>query len=152
MFEYLAFRLGLWRLERGRKKNDAANEKTLSKLKSDNAKYEAIYEAEERAHYEGRLYDEDAYRLHARYLFAEARRLIIPTSKFHSNDAWEEGPSGRRHLKVEALNELRGAVRQEKRLRRETVLMWLPAIAATTGLLGALIGVVSVWKGLPTTK
>jgi hypothetical protein len=98
------------------------------------------------------MFDEEIYRIHTRYLFAEAHRLVIPTAHFHRKESWEDGPTGARHLTLDAINELRSAIRAEKKVRREAFLMWVPAITALTGLAGAAIGLIFAWFGLESPK
>lgn len=147
MFAYLRFRWKLGRLERWRKDTAAKSEKEMAAARRRHAKGDEIYEIESNAHYEDRMYDEEVYRLHTRYLFSEAHRLVISTAKFHEKESWEDGPTGARHLTLAALNELRAVIREEKKVRRELLLMWVPAIAGLTGLVGALTGLVSILFG-----
>ncbi len=53
-------------------------------------------------------------------------------------------------LTPEAMTELRAAIRKERRERRETVDSWAKIIGRIiticTGLVGAIIGLVAVWK------
>jgi hypothetical protein len=152
MFAYLQFRWKLWRVERWRKDAAAKFDKEIVDARKRGAKGNEIYEIESNAHHEDRMLDEDVYRLHTRYLFAEAHRLVIPTAKFHEKESWEDGPTGARHLTLAAINELRAAIRTEKKVRRELLLIWVPAIAGLTGLAGALTGLVSIWFGSGSTK
>lgn len=79
------------------------------------------------------------------YLVAVANRLLIPTPKFKTEGGeWEQALStGRYHLNISALAELRAAIRKEQKEHHEIWLLWF---AALTGLVGALIGLVTVAK------
>jgi hypothetical protein len=103
------------------------------------------------ASHEYQTYEDEIHRLHTRYLWREANRLLLPVPEIDDKEAWEE-EYGRRHLTRKGINDLRTAVRLEMKLRREAVLMWVPAITALTGLAGAAIGVLFTWFGLAPPK
>jgi len=67
---------------------------------------------------------------------------VIPTSQFHGEDSWDEGPTGGRYLSIEKITELSALVRSEKKSRRE---MWISLIAGLTGIIGAMTGLLSIW-------
>jgi len=73
-----------------------------------------------------------------RYLLREANRLIIPTPPYNDKERWEE-QWGYWHLTTKGINELRSAIRAEKKLKREAFLMWLPFFTTVTGMLGAAL-------------
>jgi len=86
-------------------------------------------------------------------LIKEADELHLPRPDYGANGKWEENnpPITTGYvLTPEAMVELRAAVRNEKRARRETVEWWVKIIGGfitiVTGLVGALIGLISVWK------
>jgi hypothetical protein len=87
----------------------------------------------------------DAEILHHRTqrLIQMADRYSIPHPEFKSKGgAWiQSSVTGRWHLTIEAIAELRDAVRREKRERSESWRMWL---AAWTGLVGTLIGLAAL--------
>lgn len=148
MFDYLRFRWKLWRVERWRRATEAKYDKELKEARERKATWKELHEIEERAFWEGRVYDEDVWELHTRYLFAEANRLVIPTAEYHAPEAWEEGRTGR-YLSLKSLNELRATVRAEKKVRREAWLMWVPLITTLTGLGGVIVGVLSLTGKAP---
>src|SRR5947209_20489083 len=115
MFEYLRFRRSLWELERRRRQASAEDE------------------------YDESIYADEVSSLHTRYLWEEANRLIIPTPPPADMTAWD-GRTDDLRLTLKGINDLRAAIRVEKKLRREEVLMWMPAIAALTGLAVASSG------------
>ena len=59
-------------------------------------------------------------------------------------DKWEEGRFVRRYLTREAMNELRAAIRAERKARWELIVMWAPVIGMLTGLVGATTGLIAV--------
>jgi hypothetical protein len=72
-----------------------------------------------------------------------ADRYLIPHPEFRSEggDWVQSSASGQWHLTAEAISALRAAIRQERKERSESWRMWL---AACTGLVGTLIGLVSL--------
>jgi hypothetical protein len=68
---------------------------------------------------------------------------LIPYPEFKSKGgAWvQSSADGRWHPTIEAMAQLRTAIRQEEKERATYALMWL---AACTGLVGTLIGLASL--------
>jgi hypothetical protein len=104
----------------------------------------------------GEVYDQGSYEdavrsLHTGHLWQEANRLIVPTPPPADETAWDWQQDDLR-LTDKGINDLRAAIRAEKKLRREVVLMWVPAISALTGLAGAAIGLVVTWFGAGSPK
>jgi hypothetical protein len=144
MIDYLRFRWELYREERWQRKTAAAYDKDIAAAKKRGEKHDKIYEIESLAHHEYTTFDEEITRLHTRHLMTEAHRLIIPTPAWDDKESWEENEYGPRALTRKGLNDLRAAVRAEKKVRRETILMWVPVFTAATGLAGALIGLAAL--------
>lgn len=94
----------------------------------------------------------------SRDLIEQARKFYLPTPSMGEEDKWvdqeEFGDAYHfRHWRVltpEAFNELRAAIRKEKRQRREVWESWIKVLVAVvtilTGLVGAAIGLASVLK------
>lgn len=80
-----------------------------------------------------------------RALINEADRLFLPVPDENDPEKWEEDPAtGKRtFLSPKGIAELRTAIRQEKRERRENIQRW---IAILIGLIGALTGLIAVLK------
>jgi hypothetical protein len=89
------------------------------------------------------IVDAEIYDLITQRLILLADRHSIPHPKFMSEGgSWiQTGAASRWHLTIEAMAELRAAIRQEKRDRLIYSLMWL---SAATGLLGTSIGLISL--------
>jgi hypothetical protein len=86
------------------------------------------------------------HNLHYDYLWNQAARLMIPIPDPRDTDNWEDsefGPFGRRPRK-KAINELRAAVRAEKKARMDLLVIWLPSVI---GIIGALTGLAAVLVG-----
>lgn len=86
-------------------------------------------------------------------LIKEADELHLPRPQYGEGDKWEADKPMMAvgyALTREAMVELRTAIRNERRARRETVEWWVKIIGGlitiVTGLVGALIGLISVWK------
>jgi len=153
MFRRIHDRIALYKLDRLKKKVDTEGEHVLKKSreKKEPKIFEEWWEGLGSTHY--RYIEWSRKRIASDSLIAEADKLHLPRPHQSDQDKWEEG----RPLTVigdvltpEAMVELRTAIRKEKRERRETVEWWLKIIGGIitigTGLVGALIGLVSVWK------
>jgi hypothetical protein len=75
------------------------------------------------------------------YLISEAYRLFIPLPDWDKQDKVGSGDTVKHVLTRDAINELRSAIRAEKKARVEQFLMWVPGIV---GILGAAIGLASI--------
>jgi hypothetical protein len=83
----------------------------------------------------------------------QAQRLYLPTPRFDDEEKWESDGalnSPTRYLTAEAMTDLRSAIRKELAERRAVVESWLKVVGGSigilTGLVGALIGLVAIWK------
>lgn len=90
-----------------------------------------------------------------RDLLDEAEGLYLPTPDRSDQSKWisKENLNTFENWSVltpEAMTELRAAIRKERRERREVVESWAKVVGAIitilTGLVGAAIGLVAVWK------
>jgi hypothetical protein len=87
-------------------------------------------------------------------LLTEAQRLYLPTPSHNDEQKWDSDlhalHSPTRYLTPEAMTELRGAIRKERAEQRVLFEWWLKvlggAVGILTGLIGALIGLVAIWK------
>ena len=71
-----------------------------------------------------------------------ANRLMVPLPDRSDEDLWEESPYGLgKVLTSKGIWELKKLIRQERRESREGFLWWL---AALTGIVGAITGLVAV--------
>jgi hypothetical protein len=91
---------------------------------------------------DARLVDDDISQLASDYLERTAQRLLLPVPEFNQrSNKWEKSAFTERwRLTLAAIFELRAAIQAERREIRS----WLAAI---TGLIGALIGLLSVILG-----
>jgi hypothetical protein len=89
------------------------------------------------------IVDAEIQSLITQRLIQIADRYLVPRPKFRSEGgAWvQTSAAGHWHLTIEAIADLRSAIRHEKKERSENGRMWL---AALTGLVGTLIGLASL--------
>ena len=73
-----------------------------------------------------------------------AQRNLLPHPKFDSqSSSWtQSSPAGQWHLTIDEIARLRSAIRQERKEKFDNWRLWL---ASFTGLIGALIGLVSLF-------
>lgn len=84
-------------------------------------------------------YDEAIQAIHTKRLLADARQLFV-----HVPDLkWETGKWGSRYLDEESLAKLYQAVKAQKDVSRDYRIRF---ISALTGIIGALIGLLAIWK------
>lgn len=90
-------------------------------------------------------YDDEIQQITSIYFLKQAERLLIPKPPFSTKgpDWMESQITGLYRLAPDALHELRSRVRIEWKERREVSFMWL---AAVTGIIGTLTGLVSVLR------
>ena len=77
------------------------------------------------------------------YLILEATRLMIPLPDQKDERMWIKVEE-QYVLTPKAINDLRAAICAEKTARVQLFMIWVPGV---TGLIGALIGLASVFQG-----
>lgn len=88
--------------------------------------------------------DRQVSELRASYLLEEADRLLVQPPSYEEGADWEEDPlTGMFRLTSFGQQKLLKDVRAERRERSERTFQW---IAAATGVLGTLIGLVAIFK------
>ena len=92
---------------------------------------------------EERLYQDELRVLISNHLVSLAHRLFIPVPEVkREGGLWEQvSTTGQYYLTTSAPSELRSAIRRE---RKEKLEMWLLGLAACTGLVGAITGLIAV--------
>ena len=145
MIEWLKFRrelAGLQRQELGLRKNYT---KILTEAKKNNTPPRKIESIErEEADRVSDLHEEMDSAV-TWYLMARARRARVPTPALNDNEAWthRRGLPEYPILTPKGVHDLRAASRQEW---REKTTWFVPLLTTVTGLVGALTGLLSVWK------
>jgi len=140
MFERIKYRYRLWKLLRSKKRTQKTYDRAIKEVKSKEDEQQIISEA---IHFIG---EEDLWirELHTNYLCYVARRLIVPIPEFKDQSTWEQVRSLDRYiLTPSGIYELKKLIRIEQKERREIVFSWITLLI---GLLGVLIGVISVLK------
>jgi len=143
MFEGIKFNCELLKLQRKRNKiktfyNKACLE-ALGKGES-REKLDGIWQEE---NMELAFIADDISHLVSQRLLSLADKYLLPRPGFKEKDKWLESQTNPNAyaLSPQAISELRSAVRREQRVRYEHIRMWL---AALTGIIGAITGLVAV--------
>lgn len=96
--------------------------------------------------------EEDVYI--TQHLLHLARRLRVPIPRYHNSNGsetglWEKGQyTGDHYLTVEGIAALRKEIRQELKAQHEMRAHWAVWLAALTGVIGALTGLVALIKNV----
>lgn len=139
------YRWELRKLQRNRTKVLSAYKEDLEQARRDKKSRDEIAEIEHMARFEQELVDDEIESLESRYLIESAERLILPIPTFSKDsDDWRQSSQlGLNLLTRKGMATLRSTIRAERKERREAKMIW---IAAITGILGALTGLIAVWK------
>jgi hypothetical protein len=150
VFDGIRLRIRLRELERDKARTLKAFSRDIAAAREKKASADEIYKIRSGENFEVTMIDESIYGAHTGFLVTQANRLIVPAPKFDDETKWSESDTlGVRYLTPAGINELRAAIRAERKLRREALLMWLPVVGAVTGLIGAMTGLVVIWSKSP---
>ena|SRR5207249_1876753 len=155
MFRGIHDRIALYKLDRRKKKVDSELERIRKEAqeKKDGRILNEWYRSVASLEYEDIEWERK--KIVSDSLIKEADELHLPRPQYGDEDKWEdEGVKPPmtvgEALTREAMVELRAVIRKERRERHETVEWWVKIIVGLitigTGLVGALIGLISVWK------
>ena len=129
------------------KKNDRGYESEIKKLIGQGNKEEAARLESEHLYFRAEIMEKRRLLYQSR-LIRQALRLYISIPPYGQNnkEAWEETAvhHGRLLLTEKAMKELRKEVREELKARQEVTFRWVAPLSGATGLIGTLIGLVSV--------
>jgi len=125
----------IWALKRQSSMVSRVFEADLRTVKTSEERQRLEYER----YFELSEYDEAIQAIHSKRLTAEARELFVYFPDLH----WETGQWGSRYLSEESLSRLHHAVKAQKDSIRDYRIRF---VAALTGVIGALIGLLAVWK------
>lgn len=139
------YRWELRKLQRDRTKMRSVYKQEKEQARRDKKSSDEIAEIEQRAWFEQELVDDEIESLESRYLIESAERLILPIPMFSKDsDAWRQSSQlGLNLLTRKGMATLRSTIRAERKERREAKMIW---VAAITGILGTLTGLIAVWK------
>jgi hypothetical protein len=139
MIQHLKFKRELSKLYR---KKEALHQayKLEKKGKSGNE----LQSIESREQFEATEYTEEISNQITNHLIQKARKRFIPLPE-NNEDYWKQNPQDRYHdfLTEKGISELRSRLRKEQKESFELTLMIL---TSTTGVLGALIGLIALIK------
>jgi hypothetical protein len=142
VINYLGMRWRIWWLHREQRSLEKFYGKKLDAVREAKGSADDRASVESTHRWEDEMVTDKIYREHTVYLTKLAQTLMVPTPKWGS-DRWEDSSQmGFRYLNREGLKELRTAIRAERKESRE---MWVPLVAGSTGVLGALTGLVAVF-------
>jgi hypothetical protein len=141
MLAHLRFRWELWRLERDQRSVGKKNEAKVLDAKKRKLSGDEIYVIENDAAGDYFHFQDEIRKLHSRYLWSQAARLLIPRPDLDDEEMWEHMPPNNVYLTEKGINHMRAAIRAERKGRAELFLMYVPGIV---GILGALIGLTSI--------
>lgn len=143
-FEYLKYRIALWRLHRQREQLRRSYAKDLEQARARKAKREEIDEIQSGEMHEHELIDSEIAELTNVYWIREAEKRLVPRPDYNDKSNWKEDRvTGRPWLSDKAISQLRSEVRRE---RREAWEYWQVRGSLLIGVLGTIIGIISVWK------
>jgi len=140
MFEGIKYRYHLWKLLRKKKRTERIYDEAIkdAKAKSKEDEKQAISEAMF-------FIDEEDFgirELYTDHLCYIAKRLIVPLPEFKDESMWQQS-FNRYILTPKGIYELKKLIRNEQKEKREIIFSWITLLI---GLLGTLIGVISVLK------
>jgi len=143
MLDTLSCKMKLWKLQRKIDKSVRSYEKDIDNARKvgkstdeiDGLIHELMYIS---GYIEDKI-EEAQYQLICR----QAENFLIPTPRYNKKDgSWEQSDiTGRWRFSHATISQIKDAIRQEQKHRREHWFGWLSAI---TGIIGALIGLLSV--------
>lgn len=142
MFEGIKYRYRLWKLLRSRQKTKKTYDDLIKKAQNDDREQQSI--VSEAVFFVGEE-DLKIRELHTEYLCQVAKNLIIPIPEFKDESIWENVHSfGIMYiLTPKGVYEFKRLIRNEKKEKREIIFSWITLLI---GLLGAIIGVISVLR------
>ena len=145
MLDILSYKYKLWKLQGKKEKTRKFYRKKIDDARKEKKPQDYIDGfIHEEMHFID-LIDDDITQIQYQLLTRQAERHFIPTPKEITTDGtWEQSDiSGRWRLSEKALSNLKQAIRQEQKHGREHWQSWLMLVI---GLIGALIGLLSVLK------
>lgn len=143
MYEYWKYRANLAKLNR--QKNDLRTNlvSQIHKARKEGKLTEEIQSLEHQLYFEDRMIDEEIAILTTDYLLGKAKRHFVPIPSRDKNGIWEKCKtiSNRYVLTNRGISQLRSSLRKNRKEQIEIIIMIL---AALTGIIGAVTGLVAV--------
>ncbi|MEW6536947.1 MAG: hypothetical protein AB1454_15155 [Candidatus Auribacterota bacterium] len=143
MIEYCKYRAKLANLFRRKKSLRAAFAEDIRKARKEGKSTEDIQSLEHQSYFEESMIDEEIAILATDYLLEKARRQFVPIPSHDTNGMWKQCNtiSNRYVLTNQGISQLRSSLRKNRKEQVEFVVM---VLAALTGIIGAVTGLVAV--------
>ena len=139
-WEYGRFRWKLWKLQRDERRAEKQYRRLIAEAEKRGDSEEVGGLESEQSHIEIEFQVATA-KLHSEYLIRKSYRLLVPLPEYNQESGMWDKDKGHIFLSERGINKVRADVRAERKARTEMFLMWVPGIV---GILGTLIGLVSV--------
>lgn len=152
MWDGLSHYCKLRKLQDAKKRTGDADNKLIEEAKKACADHNELDSLMHDAHIKELYFDDQILTLQFWHLTIKAERYLLPIPPFDMKSGdWEEsGVTGRWRLALPAHAALRTAIYDYEKGRRERIQSWLVVlsgiIAASTCLIGALIGLIAISK------
>ena len=144
MINYFKFKFALAKLYREKERMIKAYHLALHEAQAKRENRERIAEITRDYGFEDEMIEDEINLANSDYWLSKAHRLFLPIPAKEDLTMWNETTiSDRRALKRKGITEIRSQVRGE---RKEQMALWLPRLAALTGLVGTLTGLLAVLK------
>ena len=145
LLDYLRYRMALRRLSKRKRNIRAAFKKQLTSARAAGKSTDDLRALESDAWFEEGMVDEEIAWLITDFLLSKADKHFIATPSRNEEGMWEQCSkiSERFVLTKAGISAIRSGIRAERKERSYFV---FPIIAAVTGLIGAIIGLITVLK------
>ncbi|HEY1719482.1 MAG TPA: hypothetical protein VGH42_14475 [Verrucomicrobiae bacterium] len=145
MINYFKFKFALAKLHREKGRMIKAYHIALHEAHANHQNREQIEEITSSYRFETDMIEDEINLMISDYWISKVQRLGIFTPWSEDRTIWNETNSipDRRVLPQKGVSEIRSQIRAERKAQME---MWLPWITVLTGLVGALIGLLTVLK------
>jgi hypothetical protein len=144
---YLSYRIGLFKLNRKRKKEVSIVSKLAAEARKTGGdrKAQEVWQSES---FDIDMIDDEILALRSRYLISKAFKRFLPTPGVSEKDGmWEHSNfTGKYHLTEEGIREVHGMIRKDTKEIMELLSYWSPWIGLLIGLIGAITGLVAIIK------
>lgn len=145
MIDYLRYRMALRKLSKQKRKIRRAYTKDLASARAAGKNINDLRSLESDAWFEESMVDEEIALLITDFLVSKADKHFISTPSRKEEGMWEqcEKISERYVLTKAGISAVRSTIRAEAKERRD---LFLPVIAALTGIIGTITGMIAVLK------
>ena len=143
MLDIIKYRSELRKLQKKREKNRKLYGKLIDELEKAKKSRDEIYSLRHEQNDIEYYIDEQIIQVQHKLVVHQAEKCLIPVPEYSTKDGtWEESTTtGRWRLSQTTIFELKKAIREERKARREH---WQSWVTLVIGLIGALIGLLSI--------